>query len=249
VAPAPEAPAPLPAPAIHEIDGPLPKDLSFDVKPGGAGWTVRARHPKHLVALRRDDRRVAAAIEASLAIGPGASEVVWETTDLASLATARGLLHLDAAGGGPPRVRAALAEPPVSAGRDVRPLHRCEALQDGAGGFTVLCRVDRVAYADNLAAADPHENVVVVGGADRSVVRLDLPVHNARAALPSLVDARVIGYASGDRGYVVRAEATFLPGEERPALALSFAERRQPVVPRPRRYCCRIPFDRPHDLF
>jgi hypothetical protein len=232
-APAP-VPVPVPAPAIREIDGPLPKDLAFDVLPGGEGWLVRARHPKHLVALRRDDRRVAAAIEASLPVGSDAAPVVWETTDLASLATTRGVLHLDPREGGePPALRPALSAPPASAARDERPLHRCEALHDGAGGFTVLCRVDRVAYADNLAGAERHENVVVVGGAgNKSVVRLDLP------ASQSPVDARVIGYASGNQGYVVRAEASFLPGEERPSFTISSAERRQPVVPPPIRYTC-----------
>src|SRR5262249_27492643 len=92
-APRAEAPAPAPAPmpAIHEIGGPLPKGLAFDLRPGDEGLSVRAKHPKHLVALRGGGRRAAAATEASLHVEPGLSEVVWETTDLASLATSRGV--------------------------------------------------------------------------------------------------------------------------------------------------------------
>jgi hypothetical protein len=225
-----------PAPAIREIDGPLPADLAFDVRASGEGWAVRARHPKHLLALRRDDRRFAAATEAALVVAPGDSALVWETTDLASLATTRGLLHLDPRQGGePPALRPVLAEPPVLAGRNQTPLHRCEAIQDGAGGFTVLCGVERMASVENLTGADRRDGAVVVGRAgNKSVVRLDLP------ASQNAVDARVIGYASGNLGHVIRAEASFLPGEAGPSFTLSSAERRQPVVFIPPRYCCCI---------
>src|SRR5438270_870143 len=84
------------------------------------------------------------------------------------------------------RPRLSLAEAPVPAAREASHRHACTSQEDGTGGFTVLCSVDRVAGAANVASADPREGVVVVSG-PKTVIRLDL------AASPGSTDARVIG--------------------------------------------------------
>jgi hypothetical protein len=229
VAPAIEVAAAPRPPPIQAIPRAAPSDVVVDARAAGdASWSLRVRRDGHLVVLRRPGKRAAGAKEASMVVGrddPG--PLVWETTSLDSLATTRGLVELDREG-----ARLALADAPVPLGREIRPLHRCDSYEDGLGGFTVLCRVERVVEAENVASADPAEGVVVIPGRT-TVVRLDLP------ATPGAADARVIGYADGRMGHVIRAEASLLPGEAKPSLAVFSSERIQPVIPfKPRRIYC-----------
>ncbi len=233
------APLPLPAPTVRETAATVPADIAVDVrKAGGDGWTVKLARRGYLVAMRHGDVRSAGADQATLALQPGDGEpLVWEATHLDTLATTRGTLRLDAAADGAPtpQARVRLAEAPVPAGRDERQLHTCLAHEDGAGGFSVLCRVRANPTAANLSGDDAKANVWVATAAGRSpVVRLDLPASTAG------VDARMVGYAAGIDGVVIRAEASRVAGEDRPVLALASADHSQPQVPRQivRYTCC-----------
>jgi hypothetical protein len=226
VEPAP-LPLPVPAPSIRETDAPVPGDVKASVVLDGAGgYRVKLARKGHLVALRHGAARTAAAGTASLAIAAGDEEpVIWEATSLDTLATVRGTLRVSDGKAGL-RAHLRLAEAPVPAGREAKRLHTCAAHEDGAGGFTVLCRVRANAEAANVSGEDTHADVWVAGAQEARVARLDLP------ASPSGAEARVVGYADGARGVVVRAEASRVAGEDRPMLTLLSADRAQPQIPR-----------------
>ncbi len=215
----------------------MPADVVASVRPGADGWQVRLTRKGHLVALRHGAARTAGEGEATLALADGgeAEPVVWETTKLDTLATVRGTLRLD--GAGKPRATLHVVEAPVPAGRQDGPLHTCAAHEDGAGGFTVLCRVHARASVANVTSEETSADVWVAGHEATPVVRLDLP------ASPAGFEARVMGYSHGVEGVVVRAEASRAAGEERSVLALLASERAQPQVPRAivRYVCCRLP--------
>jgi hypothetical protein len=220
------APVPVPASVIHETSAPVPGDVTVDVLRGSGGaWSVRLARKGHLVALRHGGARTAAADQATLALVPGDPEpLVWEASRFDTLATTRGTLRLD--GAATPHALVRLAEAPVPAGRDERQRHVCEAHEDGAGGFAVLCRVQGIPSAANVTGDDAKADVWVAADRMAPVVRLDLP------ASPAGVEARMMGYAAGGEGVVVRAEASRVAGEERPVLTLLSADRIQPQVPR-----------------
>jgi len=235
-------PLPLPEAAIRETRAPVPGDVAVDVRKGnGAAWSVRLSRKGYLVAMRRGDARSAGANQATLAMLPGDVEpVVWEATRLDTLATTRGTLRLEAPLAGQPKPRPLihLAEAPVAAGREERRLHVCSAHEDGAGGFSVLCQVRANPTAANVTGDDEKADVWVTAGSGGSpVVRLDLP------ASPAGVEARMVGYAAGADGVVIRAEASRVAGEAQPVLTLFSADRPQPQVPRRtvRYICCRRP--------
>ncbi len=148
------APIALPPPAVaalRETGVAVPQDVVASVRrvKGEDGWQVRLARKGHLVALRHGGARTAGEGEAVLALADGeADPVVWETTKLDTLATVRGTLRLE--GAGSPRALTRLVEAPVPAGRQDGPLHTCAAHEDGAGGFTVLCRVHARATAANV---------------------------------------------------------------------------------------------------
>jgi hypothetical protein len=230
------APAPLPllAPGIRETSAPVPADVEASVRPASAGaWSVRLARKGYFVAMRHGGARTAAANQATLVLAPGdAEQVVWETTKLDSLVTTRGTLAIDDAAA-KPRARLRLADAPVPAGREERRLHTCAAHEDGAGGFTVLCRVRATPTVTNVTGTDANADVWVSGTVGSPVVRLDLP------ASPEGVEARMLGYAAGTDGVVVRAEASRVAGEDHAVLTLASADRGQPQVPRARiRYTC-----------
>jgi hypothetical protein len=112
----------------------------------------------------------------------------------------------------------------VAANRDR--LHECRAFEREAGGFTVVCRVARSARklaAVNLSDEGPLVGVAVTAETD-SIVRIDLPVAEGTA------EARLVGYLDGNTAVVVRAEATWARGEDRPTLSLVDGTRRQLVA-------------------
>jgi hypothetical protein len=232
------APAPLPVPvsSIRETDAPVPGDVKATVELDGAGgYRVKLARKGHLVALRHGASRAAAADTASIAIAAGEAEpAVWEATSLETLATVRGTLRVSDGKAGL-RAKLHLAEAPVPAGRDAKRIHTCAAHEDGAGGFTVLCRIRANADAANVSAEDTRADVWTASAREARVVRLDLP------ASPAGAEARMVGYADGARGVVIRAEASRVAGEERPVLTLASADRAQPQIPR-RTVRYRIPY-------
>lgn len=212
--------APRPAQAIRTTDGAVPKDFSVRVE-HPSPWTFRVGVARSgfLVALRRGQERAAGNSVAH--IGTTGEPIVWETTQLDTLETTRGTIEVDE--GGKPRV--ALAEPPATAAEETRLGHRCRAHEDGAGGFAVVCRVGTLIAVRNLAGGPPLAGVTTAHRDEATFLRFNLP---AQAGHP---DAFAAAYAYRSAHVVLRAEASLVPGEERPALALLSAERDQPVQP------------------
>jgi hypothetical protein len=246
VAPAPPAPAPAPpeaaapeaeeaaapdlAPApvvaaVRETNAPVPSGVAVKVRPTPAGgWKAELSRKGYLVALRRGADRAAGEDAAALPVATDTADpIVWETTKLDTLETTRGTLRFEGDARPVPRLR--LAEPPAAAARDEQKHHTCVSHEDGEGGFTVLCRVFGNATAASVTGDDPKAGVWVVGTGSR-VVRMDLPAPTSGA------EARIVGYANGADGILIRAEATRAEGEDRPSLAILSADRSQPQVPR-----------------
>jgi hypothetical protein len=229
---APMTPAVTP-PEVRETGAPVPADVVADVRAGGAGKLVmKLARRGYLVALRHGSARATGADAASLSLEQGDTEpVVWETTAVDTLATARGTLRIGEAS--TPEIR--LAEAPVPAGREERRLHTCAAHEDGAGGFAVLCRMHATPTAASVTGED--EKAGVWAGAVRgtAMARLDLPASAAEEG-----EARMVGYAAGVDGVVIRAEASRVAGEDRAELSLASTDRPQPQIPRRivKRYIC-----------
>jgi hypothetical protein len=220
--------APPPVAAIRETDAAVPRGVVVKLHRAADGGYFRAelRRGGYLVALRRGDERAAGEGVASIPVVEGDEPVIWETTKLDTLATARGTLRIE---GGAARIR--MAEPPVAAAGEQRRLHTCVSHEDGAGGFTVICGVRSGATAASVTGGDPKAGVFGAGTSPR-VVRMDLPAPSEG------VEARVLGYSAGIDGVVIRAEATRAAGEDRASLAILSSDRPQPMVPRRTFYKC-----------
>jgi len=229
------------APIDHEVTAApsalaaAPGDLKVEITPDGAGHRVVVRRPGHLVALHygraraagRDWAAVHVEIKASgspAQAGKPLDPLVWETTPLDALTTSRGLVSLHPEGG-ELRADLSLSAPPEPWGKASGPHHTCAAHRDPHGGFTVLCRLHHGAHrasAANVTGPRVEDHAWVVSGKE-PLVRLDLPL------FPGLAEARVIGFVHGLTGAVLRAEASWAPGEE-PTLVIEEAERDQPVA-------------------
>jgi hypothetical protein len=239
--PLPMGPAPrgeaLPRAAIRETDEALPRDLAIRVTSTADATKVEVRRPGELVVVRHGDERVGGASGATLEIeDPRADELVLiETTRPKTLATTRVVVRLGpkerSGGTGAPFV-ARLAEAPRIVARDERAQHTCRAHDDGLGGFAVLCHTRTQPNAASVTGDDAHENVFTMTGAPdlaagasgpSSLVRFDLDARR------DSVDAKMLAYNSRGKGVIVRAEASFLPGEASPSLALLSDGRAQPV--------------------
>jgi hypothetical protein len=230
---------------LAPIAAPAPADVKVDVRRDGKGGArITVNRKGFVITLRRGSERVVAAEQASLPLLRGdaaATQMIWETTALATLVTTRGLVVLDEASaqGGPgpragrlPSAKLRLGAAPVLRAVDSGLLHACVAQDDGLGAFTVLCRVDAMPSATSLTGASNRESIAVVPG-EPSLVRVDL------AAAESGVAAAVVGYTDGLSGVVIRAEASRLAGEDHPVVTVVSASRQQPFPPpRPRRYVC-----------
>lgn len=234
IAPALDDPPPPPReeemPVVREVSAPVPNDVTVEVLPRRGGHRVTVRREGHVVALRKGRSRAAgrgaAWIEVAsprdgAARAPGSTKLTWESTSPRDLATDRGVVTLRLEGD----VLAAdlaLAAPPAEKGawnyRDVS----CRALDDGGAGFVVLCKTAReVVQASSADLTSPS----VLDGAwtfpDMSLTRLDLP------AIRGGVSAKVMGFRKGRMGVVLRAEGTWLEGED-PTLVIQREERAQP---------------------
>jgi hypothetical protein len=219
------------APARNE--SPAPPDVRVETKQNESGqWTVTVRRPGYLVALRAGDRTSAGRdfVEADIeGLSGSRIELGWETTDRATLETARGGLRIAAAGDEPHVSWFSLPDPVVAATNHGR-LHDCRAFESEPSGFSVVCRVTngaRKLSALNLTGEAPLSGIAAADNAH--LVRLDLPVAEGGA------EARLIGYLDGSTAVVVRAEATWARGETRPTLSLTAGTRGQLTAPHPLR--------------
>jgi hypothetical protein len=199
------------------------RENAADVSVALEGARVVVRKRGHLVAIRAGERTssardwVAAQLE-----GSGQVDLVWEATDPATLETTRGTIHVAPSDEGPRISSASLPAPAVVASHRDR-LHECRAHEEG-GGFAVVCRVAggaRQLAIVNLTGEGPEAALERPG-----VLRFDVPVSEGRA------EARLMGYLDGVTAVVVRAEASWARGEDRPTFALAGAARAQLAVPR-----------------
>jgi hypothetical protein len=231
LAPATPAGAPVAegaAPVGGEVDAAAPEDLTVVVtrELTTGGVVLRARRPGYVVALRGAEARVVAGEEATMHVPCAESDgtpIFWETTQIDTLETTRGVLRVRGE-----RAQVVVTDAPVPVPVEVaapHPHHDCRAQDDGMGGLTLLCRITRAANAASLSGAEVPDTWVA-SVAERSVVRMDFVL------CPGSVDARVFGYFDDGKAVVVRVEGSFLPGETGPSLAVLAAERVQPAVQR-----------------
>ncbi len=240
-----DAPAAEPAAAeagLASVDTAAPSDVTLEIAAeGGRSQRVVVHRPGYLVALLHGAARSAGKDWAALRVQVGEpsskhseprpgeviDRLVWESTRLGTFVTERGLVSLSHDGSSLTGTLA-LAAPPTPAGELETAHSRCVAHHDGAGGFTVLCRVDHAARrvaAANVTGLRVIEGAVVA--ADKSLdplVRLDLPL------APGAGEARVVGFTLGRVGHALRIEASWAPGEA-PALYAAETERVQPQAP------------------
>jgi len=196
----------------------------------GPKITLSVVRPRHVVTLVQGNTRALGSNEVSLAVDP-TEPITWETTDRQTLETLRGEAFVDLREDG--RFDAATLRPTtfltaVAEESDGR--HTCKAFALKNAGFSVVCRVESLTVsAARTFGESPLDRINNVAAGEQTFLRMELDP-GAEG-----VDAAVLGYSSGARGHVVRAEASKLPGEARPSLALLSASRQQPV-PLPRRF-------------
>ncbi|MDI3288584.1 hypothetical protein [Polyangium sp. 15x6] len=234
------APAAAPASAAAPAAAPEPPALLDGMrvllgKRAGSLVTVSVVRPRHLVTIVQGDKRVLGSNEASLAVDP-AQPITWETTDRGTLETLRGEAVISLQGDGRPvsatlRPKALLA----AVAEEAEGRHVCKAFEGTSAGFAVVCRVESLTVAAARTFGDaPLDRIQNVATGEHTFFRMELdPGADG-------VDATVLGYSSAARGHVLRAEASRLPGEARPSLALLSESRMQPV-PIPRRFPHRRP--------
>jgi hypothetical protein len=213
--------APDVAPQARTTDIEAPRDLVVHVDREADGLRVRASRPGYLVALRRGEAGAVGEPEARLGIataGTVSTPIVWETTTFDTLATTRGTIGVDGVGA----AHVAVDADPREVAEDAKHGHRCRGHEDGAGGFTVVCRTGPIVAVRNLATDEQLSGVTTVGHGG-TFVRLDMP------ARPDRADAFVIAYADRSARVVIRAEASRVAGEPSASLALVSADRVQAV--------------------
>ncbi|MDI1451796.1 hypothetical protein [Polyangium sp. 6x1] len=228
-APAPEAAAAsATAPAAEPAAEPpaLPEEMRTIVgKRAGQKITLTVVHPRHVVLLVQGDKRVLGSNEVALAVDPK-EPIAWETTDRQTLETIRGEAFVDLRDDG--RFDAATLRPTTllaAVAEEAEGRHACKAFAAMGAGFSVFCRVESltVAAARTFGEA-PLDRIQHVEANEQTFFRMELdPGADG-------VDATVLGYLSGGSGHVVRAEATRLPGEAGPSLALLSESRMQPIA-------------------
>jgi len=217
------------------VDGAVPRGIKITVSEDHGGAQVRFEKSGALVALRAGETIASGDSWAALAltaIAPGADPppLVWEVTELRNHGeptTTRGFvdLHRDRDG---VRATLALAEAPVTRDRLETKTFSCVAFDDGDRGVTTVCRVDAASvFAASLTAAEPRTGIAVAAvGMNRSVklVRLDAPLRSKHE------QSLMFAFKDGIDGIEVRADASWLPGEDEPSFALTSLRRRQPAA-------------------
>jgi hypothetical protein len=227
-----DAAPPVRTTAGEQTESLAPSDVRVEVKKGEAGrWNVIFRRKGYLVALRSGERTSAARDSVTTEIDAPADspiELRWEATDRTTLETDRGGIRVTAGESAPMASWFALP-PPVAAGSNRHQLHDCRAFESESNVFAVVCRFESGTTqlsALNLTGDAPLAGVTTAPGPtpSASLVRLDLPISEGSA------EARLVGYLAGTTAVVVRAEATWVRGEDRPTLLLTDGTRRQLVV-------------------
>lgn len=163
---------------------------------------------------------------------PKADVAVWESTDPRTLATRRGFVRFSLEQGSRPET--APAEPPRPGPRSVSPVCACQAHEDGASGFAVVCSISNETSgvrAIRPTAAKPLSGAWVWDLPNRGkvkgsrFVRFDLPLS------PGGAEAGALAYVHAGKGVVVRADATWASVSETPSLLFTEVSRAQPVSP------------------
>jgi hypothetical protein len=147
-------------------------------------------------------------------------EITWETTRFGTFAIERGTLRLVDEGGSI-GVKLSESPPPSPVSVEKRQLHTCASYRDTQSGFTVVCQLDKSAWrvgVANLTAEKPSEDVLATPG-EAPTVRLDLPLVQGGA------ESRLLGYISGATGIAIRAEASWIEGEDEPSITIGVVER------------------------
>jgi hypothetical protein len=230
------APAKGASTEIETSNAPVPADVELEITPEArGGHRVVVRRRGFLVSLRDEEARSAGVDWTAVRVSPrpgapqegergSAGRLIWETTKLDGVATARGLVQLRSDGGSlRGELRAAAAPLPTASWTSARAT--CAGQHDGLGGYTVLCRFakgTRVSGVANVTGARSLDDAWLTPGPS-PLARLDLPRSSGGA------EGRVIGLTRGTAGVVLRVEATFLEGEE-PSLQIQETERAQPVA-------------------
>ncbi len=164
---------------------------------------------------------------------PEADVAVWESTDPQTLATRRGLVRFSLAKGAAPEIAA--AQEPRPGPQSTSRVRACQAHEDGASGFAVVCRIGHETSgvrAIRPTAAKPLSGAWVwdvpgpgkKGKATR-FVRFDLPLS------PGSAESGALAYVHAGKGVVVRADATWASATETPSLLFTETSRAQPVSP------------------
>lgn len=163
---------------------------------------------------------------------PEADVAVWESTDPETLATRRGLVRFSLSRGAAPAI--SMAEAPRPGPRSATAVRACQAHEDGASGFAVVCRIDhrtsgvraiRPTAAKPLSGAWVWDVPRKTKAKGPRFVRFDLPLS------PGSAEAGALAYVHGGKGVVVRADATWASVREAPTLLFTETSRRQPVSP------------------
>src|SRR5262245_13007394 len=150
-----------------------------EVESAGPDWAA--------IELRAGDR------------APKGDVAVWESTDPQSLVTQRGVVRFTLSDNSKPE--AVAAEPPRLGPRDVSAVRTCQAHEDGASGFAIVCRISsltsgvraiRPVSAHPLAGAWVWDLPKAASGA--RFVRIDLPLSAGGA------EAGAIAYVHGAKG-------------------------------------------------
>jgi hypothetical protein len=212
----------------------VPREVELEIAPDARGaHRVVVKRRGFLVSLRNEEARSAGKDWTAMRVSsrPGTPEagsagrLIWETTRVDGLATARGLVQLRSEGGSL-RGELRAAAPPRAAASWTSKSAACAGQHDGLGGYTVLCRFPKgvsVSGVANVTGARSLDDAWLLPGPS-PLARLDL------ARSPGGAEGRVIGLTRGATGVVLRVEATFLEGEE-PSLQIQESERAQPVAP------------------
>lgn len=198
----------------------LPPGIHVEMSADVVGRPVLSiSESRHLLSLRHGSKRAVGYGKVSLCLEESLNmPVIWErTAPDEKLSTLRGEARL---GSGAPLLR--LAEEPEEVASEHKGRHFCRAFRDGAGGFSVICRVQGMVSAVNLNEhLDPKERVFVQVG-EPNLVRMDLPM------IEGAVESVALGYPYAGMGLVMRSESIWLPGESKATFAMQSAERRQP---------------------
>jgi hypothetical protein len=163
---------------------------------------------------------------------PKGDVAVWEATDPETLETRRGLVSFSLEKGAQPEVTT--AEAPRRGPRSVSAVRICEAHEDGASGFAVVCHIAQGTSgvrAIRPTAAKPLSGAWVwdVPRTPKTkalrFVRFDLPL------APGGAEVGALAYVHAGKGVIVRADATWAAAGEVPSLLFTETSRVQPVSP------------------